>query len=88
MSHTFIPGRAFRRGLEIRKRRSWDMDSGLLASQAHPVMTIGGSINTSWALDISAGAAYAAHSGTTVPAPRAPYARRNAGHLDCVRAID
>jgi len=35
-------------------------------------MTIGGSIDARYALDISAGAAYEARSGTAVPAPRCP----------------
>src|SRR5262249_39631117 len=84
----FIPRRTFRRGLQIRERRSRDMDLQARSSLRAPTMTIDGSIDTRCALDLSAGASYEAHSGTAVPDPDAPYARRNAAHLDCAPAID
>jgi len=47
------------------------MDTALVRFHV-PTMTIDGSIDPRYALDLGAAAAYEAHSGTAVPAPRCP----------------
>jgi len=68
MSHTVISGPRLQTQAQPGGLETW-IPRPLVSRAA---MTIHGSIDTRYALDITAGAAYEAHSGTAVPIPMPP----------------